>query len=544
MAKKIRSGYLGNPNLRKAYEQLNYTKEQIIEIAKCQNDPMYFIENYVKINRIDGGMGAFKLWDFQKEIINATLKNRFTITKLARQSGKTTIYAALALWYTLFTDDYTILLLADQESKAKEALKRVKTAIENLPKWLQQGITRWNEGDIEFENKSRILVSATTPNAARGFTINFLILDELAHVSNNIVEDFFASAIPTITSGQTSKIAIISTPKGLNIFHKMWKDAINHKSNYFPLEFDWTAVPNRDLKFKEETLKTLPGGDNQWRQEFDCEFLGSTNSLIPTRILTTLASTPPLYEDEFMKVYKYPREGRQYFASVDVAEGVEKDYSVINIIDITEMPYEQVAVYKNNKLSNLDFQHIVYKMCTDFNNALLLIELNSTGTELANLLYHDYNYEYILRTSAQMFKDITMSAEGNNLGIKNSKTTKNIGCQTLKKLLEEQKFMIHDENTVFELSNFVSVGKSFKAETGFHDDIVMTCVNFAWATTQEYFNNFTYEALRKLKKKEDGYTPLMIPMDEEDPTFGGGKKYENVGGIVWQVFDYNNNDDY
>lgn len=425
-----------------------------------------------------------------------------------------TCYVAYALWSILFNQNYIVAILAHMESQAKEILRRIKTAYMALPKWLQQGIRRWNEKDIELENGSIIYVAATSTNAIRGNSPNMLLLDEFAFVPSRIAADFMGSAYPTISSGQTTKIAIVSTPNGMNLFYKMWMDAVEKRSSYKPLEIFWNDVPGRDESFKKETIANLPGGESQWEQEFECVFLGSTNTLISSVKLQTLAIKNPLLYKDRLKIYEFPREGRRYILTADVAEGVGKDYSTFSVFDVTEFPYKQIAVFKNNEISTLDFPGVIHDVANLYNQAHVLIELNSLGTEVSNILWNDYSYENMIATESKTFKGTTLDLTGKAKGIKTTKSTKRLGCQTLKHLIENDKLLVNDDDTIFELSNFVKKNNSYMAEEGFHDDIVMTLVTFAWLTAQKDFGLFSEYSLRREIHQEDSTPPSMYFFDD------------------------------
>lgn len=265
--------YLGNSNLKAAGVSVNFTPEQIEEYIKCSQDPLYFVKNYVKIVSLDKGLVPFELYDYQEDMIRAVHENRFVIGKMPRQTGKSTTVISYLLHYILFNQDMSVAILANKLSTARELLNRLKMAYEYLPMWLQQGVVEWNKGSIVLENGSKILASATSSSAVRGGSYNFIFLDEFAYVPQNVAEEFFSSVYPTITSGKTTKVMIISTPKGLNMFYRLWvnankKPGEDGKNEYFPIEVHWTAVPGRDDKWKQQTISNT--SEQQFRTEFEC----------------------------------------------------------------------------------------------------------------------------------------------------------------------------------------------------------------------------------------------------------------------------------
>ena len=270
--------YLGNPNLKRANVPINFTEEQIQEYLKCKADPVYFAKNYIQIVSLDEGLVPFNLYDFQEEMVRCFHANRFNIAKLPRQTGKSTTVVAYLMHYAIFNDNVNIGILANKAPTARELLGRLQLAYENLPTWLQQGIIAWNKGSMELENGSKILASSTSASAVRGMSFNIIFLDEFAFIPNHIAEQFFASVYPTISSGKSTKVIIISTPNGMNMFYKLWHDAELGRNEYTTTEVHWSQVPGRDEKWKEQTIANT--SERQFTQEFECEFLGSVDTLI------------------------------------------------------------------------------------------------------------------------------------------------------------------------------------------------------------------------------------------------------------------------
>ena len=304
----ITDAYLGNPNLKKVNTPVEFTKEQVIEFQKCKDDPIYFMEKFMKIVSLDEGLVKFNMYDFQKKIVHTIHDNRFTICKLPRQSGKSTTTIAYLLHYAIFNPNSNIAILANKSSTARDILGRLQLAYENLPKYIQQGVINWNKGNIELENKSTIIAAATSSSAIRGGSYNIIFLDEFAFVPANIAEMFFSSVYPTITSGKTTKVIIVSTPHGMNQFYKLWTDAENKRNDYIPIEVHWSEVPGRDEKWKETTIRNTSA--EQFQQEFECEFLGSVDTLIsPVKIKQTPYITP-LTSSGGLDVFEKPVNGR------------------------------------------------------------------------------------------------------------------------------------------------------------------------------------------------------------------------------------------
>ena len=496
-------GYLGNQRLKKVGVELSYTEEQVAEIIKCTEDPVHFIKTYVKIVNVDRGLVPFEMWPFQEDMVKSFHENRFSIAKMPRQVGKTTSAVGYMLWCVLFNPDYTIGILANKGSLAREILDRLTKAYEYLPIWLQQGIVVWNKGNIELENGSKIFAYATSADGVRGGSYNLIFLDEFAFVPHNMAQDFFQSTYPVISSGQTTKVIIVSTPNGLNLFYKMWTDAIEGRSTYKPDEVHWSMVPGRDQAWKEETIRNT--SEEQFRVEFETEFIGSSATLISGAKLRSLAFHNPLSSEEGFDIYEQPIPGHLYIATVDCAEGVEQDYSTINVIDATQTPYKQVAKYRNNKLPLLFFPTVIYSIAKKYNEAYALIETNNIGQQVVDILHYDLEYENIYKLEHHHIKGQSISAgfrRSTSFGIKTTKTVKKIGCANLKTLVENDKLIINDFDTIAEMNTFSRVRDSYAAEEGNNDDLVMGLVLFSWLTAQTFFKDSTSIDVRKLMLAE------------------------------------------
>ena len=509
-------GYLGNARLKRTGTELSYTEEQVIETAKCADDPVYFIKNYVKIVNVDRGLIPFDMWDFQEDMVRTFHENRFTIAKMPRQVGKTTTTVGYMLWAAIFNEEYTIGILANKGQLARDILGRIQKAYEYLPQWLQQGIMTWNKGSLELENGSKIFAYATSSGGVRGGTYNLIFLDEFAFVPHNMAVEFFTSTYPVISSGQTSKVIIVSTPNGLNLFYKMWTDAIEKRSTYKTVEVHWSMVPGRDALWKEETIRNT--SEEQFRQEFETEFIGSSATLISGTKLRSLAFHDPIYTLDDLAVFDEPKPGRIYIATVDCSEGVEQDYSTINVIDATEAPYKQVARYRSNKIPLLFLPTVIYSVAKKYNEAFVLIETNNIGQQVVDILHYDLEYENIYKLEHHHIKGQSISSgfkRAVSFGVRTTKSVKKIGCANLKTLIENNKLLINDFETIAELNTFVRIRDTYSAEEGHNDDIVMGLVIFAWLTAQSYFKDSTNIDIRKLMLEENN---MLI--DESMTPFG------------------------
>ena len=515
--------YLGNPNLKRSNVTIQFTDENIKEYIKCSKDAIYFITKYVQIVNIDKGLVPFELYDFQSDMVETFDTNRFVICKLPRQSGKSTTVTAYMLWLILFQDNQNIAILANKGALARELLGKIQLAYEHLPVWLQQGITTWNKGNVELENGSKIVAAATSSSAIRGGSYNLIFLDEFAFVGNNMADEFFSSVYPTISSGLTSKIFIVSTPNGMNHFYKLWADAEEGNNKYATIEVHWDQIPNRDEKWKEETIANT--SEAQFRQEFECEFLGSSNTLIHPTKLKTFAFRKPISIWNEIEIYNEPIPGHEYVISADTSRGLGLDYSAFLIFDITEMPYRLVAKYRNQTISPLLYPSVIYAAGMKFNAAFVMVEINDIGGQVADILHTDLEYENLLIT--------TMRGRGGQqvgggfgtqiqLGVRTTKTVKSVGCSNLKDLLENEKLIVEDFDLISELSSFISRKNSYQAEEGSHDDLVMCSVLFGWLTRQTYFKDLTDTDIRtkiyneKIKLLEDNALNFVL-IDDGQP---------------------------
>ena len=491
--------YLGNPNLKKAGTPIQFTKEQIDEWIKCKQDPIYFAMNYIQIISLDEGLVPFKMYDFQKDILRDFHENRFNIAKLPRQTGKSTTVVAYLLYYAIFYDSVNIGILANKASTARELLGRLQLAYENLPKWMQHGILVWNKGNVELENGSKILAASTSASAVRGMSFNILFLDEFAFVPNHVAEQFFASVYPTITSGKSTKVIIISTPNGMNHFYKMWEDARRGKNDYVTNEVHWSQVPGRDAKWKEETIKNT--SPRQFAQEFECDFLGSADTLISPAKLQTIPFHDPIKSNAGLDIYERVEKDHEYIITVDVARGIGGDYSAFIVFDITTVPYKIVAKYRNNEIKPVLFPSVIFQVCKEYNNPYVLVEVNDIGDSIAATLNYDLEYPNVLmcamRGRAGQVVGQGFSGTKTQLGVKMSVTVKKIGCSNLKAIIEEDKLLFNDFQIFQELTTFVQKKQAWEADEGYHDDLVMCMVLFAWLVMQEYFKEMTDQDIRR-----------------------------------------------
>ena len=529
--------YLGNPNLKKAGTQIQFTKKQIKEWVKCKQDPIYFATNYIKIISLDEGLVPFNMYDFQKDILQDFHNHRFNIAKLPRQTGKSTTVVAYLLYYAIFYDSVNIGILANKASTARELLGRLQLAYENLPKWMQHGILVWNKGNVELENGSKILAASTSASAVRGMSFNILFLDEFAFVPNHVAEQFFASVYPTITSGRSTKVIIISTPNGMNHFYKMWEDARNGKNGYVTNEVHWSQVPGRDAKWKEETLKNT--SKRQFAQEFECDFLGSADTLISPAKLQAIPFEDPIQSNAGLDVYERNKEGHEYIITVDVARGIGGDYSAFIVFDITTLPYKIVAKYRDNEIKPVLFPSVIIQVAKEYRFPYILVEVNDIGDSIAATLNYDLEYPNVLmcamRGRAGQIVGQGFSGNKTQLGVKMSITVKKLGCSNLKALLEDDKLTFKDFDILRELTTFIQRKQSWEADDGYHDDLVMCMVLFSWLVMQDYFKEMTDQDVRRriYEEQRNQIEQDMAPFGFVDDGLGEDTFIDGEGNL-WE----------
>lgn len=502
--------YLGNQSLKAAGVQVEFTLEQVKEYDKCKNDPIYFIETYAKIVSLDKGVVLFKLFPYQKRLIDAIHNNRKVITKLFRQSGKSTTLAGYLAWYVLFNEYKRGAVLANKAAIAREIFGRVQFILENLPFWLQQGVLEWNKTSFELENGSSCFCAASSPSSIRGKSVNLLLLDEFAHLDNNLAEDFIASVFPTISSSEESKLILVSTPKGMNHFYKVWIEAEKGTNDFLPIEGHWQEHPTRTQKWADEQLTNL--GKVRYEQEITCSFLGSSKTLIDGRKLANITFNEPIFEKDKLKIYEKPKEKHSYACTVDTSRGQHLDYSAFTIFDITTTPYKVVATFKDNTIGLMTYPYMIMNTVKQYNDAYCLIEINDAGQEIANVLFYEFEYPNVY------FSHHEKMTEGQGYpGVRTTKKVKSIGCAVLKELIEGDQLELNSYDIIQELSIFEQKGASYAAaDTQINDDLTATLWLFGWLTKQPLFADITNVNIRKiLAQKNEAYIlENMTPFGE------------------------------
>jgi len=541
------NGYNGNASLKRAGIDLSYTEKEVLELAKCVENPTYFIDNYCYIVTLDHGIQPFKLYDCQKEKVETIHNNRKVIIMEGRQQGKTTVAAAYILWYTLFQESKTVAILANKASTAREIMSRYQLMFEHLPPWMQQGVKTWNKGDIELENGSVVFTAATTAAGIRGKSVNLLYIDEAAIIPNTIADQFFTAVYPVISAGQTTKILITSTPLGYNHFWKFWNDAVNKVNDFVPMFIPYSRIPGRDEAWALEQRRQL--GELKYNQEVLCKFLGSSLTLIDSSTIEYMSTCPTVYSKDGLDLYEYPikaerddeeklvRKPHSYVIVADTAKGVGGDYSAFVIIDITEVPYKLVGKYRDNKIAPMLYPTIIHKVARDFNDAYVLIETNSSE-QVAHILHNELEYGNLVfvNRSTKTGQVVSGGFGGGKtqLGVNTDKRVKRIGCFTFKSLLEEKKLLVFDADVISEISTFIQVRDSYQADDGYHDDLVMPLVLFSWLTTNPYFREMSDVNIReamyqeRIKQIEEEVVPFGFIMN------GGEDELIVEDGDIWK----------
>lgn len=524
---------------------MELTHEQIMELDKCMDDPTYFIEKYVKIIHVDKGLIPFKLYEYQKRYIDVIHNNRFSIAKWSRQTGKSTTTIAYFLYLVCFNKEKTLGILANKANISRELLGRLKLAYENLPLWLQPGVVEWNKGSIELGNGCSVIAAATSSSSIRGMSLFAILLDEFAFLHPNMADAFFESTYPVISSGQTTRIYIVSTPNGMNHFYRMWVEAEERRSSFVPVAIDWWEVPGRDDAWKKETVANI--GEESFEQEYGGSFLGSSHTLIAGTALAKMVFKEPIIKKDHLSIFdlpvssdNHPDEDDLYVMTVDCSEGVGNDFSTFTVTNVSRYPFKQVATYRHNLISPLQFPDIIVPVAKQFNNAWVLIEINSSGKQVADIVRFDHEYENVLMTSTneKRRQQLMFGPSKEKIpGVRTTKSTKKIGCSNIKHLIEDGKYHIQDFHTIQEASTFVRKKDSFEAEEGTHDDMMMSLVLFGWLSNQEFFKEIANKDIRKsmfsdMRTRFEAELPVEIMSYSEIEK----RTYEvDSSGLVWTV---------
>lgn len=508
----------GIANLRDAKESVKLSAKQLAEIKKCALDPLYFMNNYMYINTKDYGMQLFKTWPFQDAAVKRFLKYRFNINRWSRQVGKSTIVRGFILWYAMFHADQLVAMLANKLSLAKEQLQLLRDSYLALPFWLQPGVKLWNKLSIQFSNNTRILIAATTGEGIRGFSPNLLYLDEFAFLREGLADDFWASVLPSISSGRKTRVIITSTPYGMNLFYRLWQEAVDEDtasyhdllSKFVRSTVKWNEVPGRDAQWGIDEIGRI--GEQKFRQEYECEFVGSAITLIDYKILQKLhpdnplpmAATPPEFQ---MRMFQKPIirqkmevNGWTYIASIDTGYGIRKDYHVLQVLLAkSNIDLEQVFVMSSNTVTIEDFCAYSYLVLQGYGFPPLTIEYNGPGARTLGIMFNNLQYENLVHYDNKL------------RGMWATDTIKQSAVMLLKLYVQRFYCKLHDEATINELMSFTTTtesGRKWGATGGNHDDHVTSLYWCIYYAASPQFEGGNVEEVDFLKGLELAFTAI------------------------------------
>jgi hypothetical protein len=481
---------------KKANIDDEFTDQNLIDLTRCFEDPVYFIDNFMKVQHATKGSIPLKMWDYQYEMVKAFHENRYVVALTGRQLGKTTIAAAYLLWKAMFTPDTTILIAANTYNQALEIMDRIRYGYENLPNFIRAGQTEYNKGTIAFDNGSKIISRATSPNAGRGLSVSVLYLDEFAFVAPNIGRDFWTAMLPVLSTG--GSCIITSTPKSdEDQFAEIYKNALNNtdeygnplpgkvgKNGFFPITFKWDVHPDRDEAWETEYRSKL--GDAKFRQEMCCEFVTDDETLINGVKLSMLKGIDPDFYTQTVRWYKEPEANKTYCVALDPSLGTGGDYAAIQVFELPEMI--QVAEWQNNNTVAMGQVRILMRILMYIEQTMMESGKQAGEPDIFWTVENNTIGEAVLQiiedTGEERFPGIFVTEKrrkGQGKRVRKGMNTDNkkklSGCVRLKSLIETDRMVINSNQLIKELKFFVASGASFKAKSGEHDDLVMaTCL--------------------------------------------------------------------
>lgn len=506
-----------NPNVKKPNTVEEYTPEQIQELKRCAEDPVYFIENYVKIQHPTKGAVAFDLHPYQRKVIKAYLDERFVVVLSARQTGKTTISAAYLLWYSIFHFDKTILVASNKNNNAMEMILRIQYAYEYLPQWLKPGIKEdgWNKHSTRFDNGSRIESTATSEDAGRGMSISLLYLDEFAFVNANIQNEFWTAMSPTLSTG--GSCIMTSTPNGdSDIFAQIWRGAKLGVNGFLPIHIAWNEPPGRDEKFKQEEIGRI--GEQRWMQEYECQFLSNDallfNSLTLTNMTPQVEKRQPIFQEHGVFFWKRPIPGNTYLVGVDPATGSGNDFTVIEVFEFPSM--EQVAEFRSNTMSSSVVYPILKKLLLYLEQeetiVFFSVENNGVGEGIIALYETD--------DSPPRFTEMASEEGKNRQGMNTSGKKKIRACLSMKEMVDKELITVCSNTLLQEMKDFVHRKQSYEAKNGSTDDcIAATLIVIRLLEEIATYDQDAYETLYDVGDLEGGFEGEEYDYDDDDDAF-------------------------
>lgn len=513
---KEQTFYLGNKNLPVPETQFEWTPEMVEDLERARKSILHFSRFFYIVN-LDEGKQPIKLYPYQKRILKALVENRFNVVLASRQIGKTTILTIFALWMICFNDDYRVLLIANKEGTAKNIFKRIRLAYEMLPNFLKPGVINYAKEGMELANGSSIGISTTTSDAARGESINCLLIDEAAFIPAEFMNDFWESVFPVISSSKKSKIFMLSTPNGVgNLFYNIYSEALNDANGWHHERVDWWEVPGRDEKWKEMTVKAL-GSAEAFNQEYGNEFRAAgENALDKDQMeeFERLAPDPILEsEDGCYQIWKPRQERHFYTIGVDVGEGINRANSTIQILDITDLTnIEQVAVYASNKLDPFNFAGRLVEIAHEWGRPPLLIERNNCGAQVIDALVHTHSYESIIKYTPSMGNYTDKIEKDTRLGVYSHTNSKFNGMSNLRYWMGTLRVLkLYDKKTIDEFKTYVRQpnGVWKKQSDRYLDDRVEALIWSLFVLDTKVIEQF-YEVL---EKDGNGKPLKVIPLN-------------------------------
>lgn len=515
-----------NPYLKRANETYEYTADQVAELARCMEDPEYFITTYCKIQNATEGSINFVLRPYQQKIVRTFADNRLSIALAPRQIGKSWIAGAFLLWFAMFKFEKTVVIASNKNDNAMEMIHRVRFIYERLPHWLKPGLLEdgWNKHSVGFDNGSRIISQATSENTGRGLAISLLFLDEFAFVRDSIAEEFWTSVSPTLATG--GKCIICSTPNGdTNRFAQLWRganipgpdDPSLGVNGFAAIEIKWDEPPGRDAKFKKDEIAKI--GEIRWMQEYECKFLSNDPLLVDTVALANLTETvakiKPIGVVGEIIFYKEPQANTVYLIGMDPSTGSGNDFTTIVAFDFPGL--EQVAEFRSNTTSSVLAYHMLKKMLKIFERAqstvYFSVENNGVGEAVMALYEADENppetAEFVSETG-QKRKGMTTTGK-----------SKIKACLTFKEMIERNSLKVLSKVLVAEMKNFVRARGSYAAKLGATDDAVMaTLIVVRLLEEISQFDQDAYDKLYSHAYMADDGADLHTQYDDDDTGSG------------------------
>jgi hypothetical protein len=516
--------YRGSKNVPVAHAQYEFTPDMILELRKCKNDIIYFAENFFYIVNLDEGKQRIKLYEAQKSMLINMVNNRFSVNLASRQSGKSTLLTIFVLWMACFNDDHRAAIVANKESTAINIFKRVRMAYEQLPNFIKPGVKDYGKTGMTLANDSSIVVSTTTATSIRGDSLSTLAIDEVAFIESYILEEFWSSVIPAVSSGKKTKVLLVSTPNGVgNKFYEIFSGAESGKlPSWKSARIDWWDRPGRDEQWKQDQIQLL-GSEEKFEQEFGNTFLDASTSAVGTTVIERFKKLKrdPIWvsEDGEYSVFEYPDPSQLYVVGVDVSEGIGRASSVAQVLNVTDLQnIKQVAVYGSAVIEPYHFANKLNILGMSWGLPPILIERNNCGSQVIDALYHNHNYEKIVSYSKISEQDKYNRTR--NLGVLSHTNIRFDGIQNLRYWVNHlQSVHINDPQTISEFETFVRFpnGTFRKKNDSFFDDRVMALV---WAlfilepeVCQQYFEIIDFDFQHKPTKiKSNGFWPIEPEM--------------------------------